>query len=153
MSQKSKPLPTLTRRRLTGRLREMMPDFPAELLSAAGQIILSSMSQALSEGRPITLRGFGTFQVRRYKDSTKKVGLIFRASPELARRINKEGRPASPMPPARKAKPAVKAEPGAKTAPAAKAAPAPSKARGGKKAARPKSNQGLLFPLWDDENE
>ncbi|MDL2259997.1 hypothetical protein LJB99_03905 [Deltaproteobacteria bacterium OttesenSCG-928-K17] len=144
MNKNNKPLPTLTRRRLTASLREMMPDFPTEILSSAGQLILTTMSSALAESRPITLRGFGSFQVRRYKDSTKKVGLIFRASPELFRRINKGGEVKVD---------AVKAAPEAAPVKASSAPPKAGPKKPRKKAAPPKSNEGYLFPLWDDEND
>lgn len=82
-------VPTLTRRRLASAIKAQASDFPAEIIQAAARIILDKLSSALEEGRPIALRGFGSFQVRRYENSSKKLGLIFRPSPELLTRINK----------------------------------------------------------------
>jgi len=81
--------PTLTRRLMARRLKEMHPDFPRELIEAALKEIISVTAGALSEGRPVTLRGFGRFQPRRYEGGSKRLGLLFRPSPELVSRLNK----------------------------------------------------------------
>lgn len=80
--------PTLTRRRLAARLRRLSPQFPAELVQAAAREILAALSSALSEERPVILRGFGRFQVRRYRNSSKRLGVVFRPSPGLTARLN-----------------------------------------------------------------
>ncbi|MDR0882542.1 MAG: hypothetical protein LBP55_08365 [Candidatus Adiutrix sp.] len=86
--------PPLTRRRLAVRLKRLTPNFPAELLQAAMKEIISALGGALAAGRPVILRGFGRFEVRRYRAGRKKVGLVFRPSPELAARLNQVGAPA-----------------------------------------------------------
>lgn len=79
----------MSRRRLVLAMKAQAPGFPAEMIQVAARIILGRLSAALEEGCPITIRGFGSFQVRRYANSTKKLGLIFRPSPELLARVNK----------------------------------------------------------------
>lgn len=85
--------PTLTRRRLAMRMRCLGPQFPAELVQAAVGEIVAALSSALARGRPIILRGFGRFQVRRYRNSAKRLGVIFRPSPELTARLNRRPTP------------------------------------------------------------
>jgi len=82
--------PTLTRRRLAMRMRRLRTQFPAELVQAAAGEIIAALSSALAGGRPIILRGFGRFQVRRYRNSAKRLGVIFKASPELTARLNRK---------------------------------------------------------------
>lgn len=88
---KSAPPPVLTRRRLRLQMKKLRPSFPAELIEAASEEIIKAMAGALASGRPIALRGFGRFQPRRYHGASKRLGLIFRPSPELSARINKPG--------------------------------------------------------------
>lgn len=85
---KKNPVPTLTRRRLVSAIKAQVPGFPVEVIQVASRIILERLSANLEEGRPIALRGFGSFQVRRYLNSSKKLGVIFRPSPELLARVN-----------------------------------------------------------------
>lgn len=85
--------PTLTRRRLGARLRRLSPRFPAELVQAAAREIIAALSLALSEERPVILRGFGRFQVRRYRNSSKRLGVVFRPSPSLTARLNRVPEP------------------------------------------------------------
>ncbi len=87
--KKNGPPPTLTRRLVALRLKKMHPEFPSELIQAAIRETITVMARALVQGRPITLRGFGRFQPRRYRSSTKRLGLLFRPSPELVARLNK----------------------------------------------------------------
>mgnify|MGYP003623363764 FL=1 len=95
---KKNTLPTLTRRRLVSAIKAQVPGFPLEVVQAASRIILERLSANLEEGRPIALRGFGSFQVRRYANSSKKLGIIFRPSPELLTRVNKRLTEASEAP-------------------------------------------------------
>ena len=83
------PPPTLTRRRLTSRIKKLHPAFPAELIKIAADEIIGLWRAALAAERPVVLRRFGRFEVRRYRRSTRKtLGLIFHASPELWARLN-----------------------------------------------------------------
>jgi hypothetical protein len=78
------------------RLKELAPEFPAEMIGLVTREIIETLAGALSTGRQVALRGFGRFQPRRYQKSTKRLGLIFRPSPELLARLN----PRNPAPPA-----------------------------------------------------
>lgn len=82
--------PTLTRRRLAMRMRRLRPQFPTELVQVTADEIIAALSSALARGRPVILRGFGRFQVRRYRDSAKRLGVIFRPSPKLSARLNRK---------------------------------------------------------------
>ena len=82
------PPPTLTRRRLAARIRRARPEFPPELILIAVREIIKYLAAAWAAERTVALRRFGRFQVRRYHRSTKKLGLIFRPSPELTARVN-----------------------------------------------------------------
>lgn len=85
--------PTLTRRLLVRQMRLALPGFPALVLKAGLEEIIAALAGALAAGRPVALRGFGRLIPRRYENSPKKVGLIFRPAPGLAARVNKkEGR-------------------------------------------------------------
>lgn len=80
--------PTLTRRRLAVRMKRLAPAYPAELIQAALREIIDGLAEALVRERPVILRGFGRFQVRRYRFGPKRLGLIFRPSPALSTRLN-----------------------------------------------------------------
>lgn len=80
----------LNRRLLAKRLKEMLPDYPAELVRAALEEVIEALAGALADGRTVVLRGFGRFQPRRYASGPKRVGLIFRPSPALSARLNPE---------------------------------------------------------------
>ncbi|MDL2226756.1 hypothetical protein LJB86_03770 [Deltaproteobacteria bacterium OttesenSCG-928-M10] len=89
MPERRRPGPAgLNRRLLARRLKETLPDYPAELIKAALEEIINALAGALAGGRPVILRGFGRFQPRRYLKGPKKVGLIFRPSPALSARVN-----------------------------------------------------------------
>jgi len=79
--------PVLTRRRMTARLGNLNPAWPAELTRAATEEIILALSETLAGGRPVVLNGFGRFEVRRYAGPRKKVGLIFRPGAKLKNRL------------------------------------------------------------------
>ena len=81
--------PTLTRRLLLIRLSRALPQFPAEVLKAGLEEIIAALAEGMLRGGPVILRGFGRFQLRRYQNSRKKIGLVFRPYPALAGRLNK----------------------------------------------------------------
>ncbi len=87
-SSKPSAPPTLTRRLLADRLKRLAPEFPAELVQVASREIIAALTEALAAGRPVTLRGFGRFEVRRYRGPAKRLGLVFRPSPGLVARLN-----------------------------------------------------------------
>ena len=78
----------LTRRRLAARLKARRPLWPAELARVAAAEIILALAQALAEGRPVALNGFGRFEARRYSGPRKRLGLIFRPAPRLRDRLN-----------------------------------------------------------------
>ena len=80
--------PVLTRRRLAADLRDRRPAWPAELTRAALEEIITALAEALAEGRPVALNGFGRFEVRRYAGPRKRLGLIFRPAAELRNRLS-----------------------------------------------------------------
>jgi nucleoid DNA-binding protein len=80
--------PALTRRRLAVRMKRLAPAYPAELIQAAIREIIGGLAEALVRERPVILRGFGRFQVRRYRAGAKRLGCIFRPSPALSGRLN-----------------------------------------------------------------
>lgn len=80
--------PTLTRRLLLLRLTKALPQFPAEVLKAGLEEIIMSLAAAMTGGQPLILRGFGRWELRRYQNSRKKTGLIFKPSPALLARLN-----------------------------------------------------------------
>ncbi|UQZ90288.1 hypothetical protein C4J81_14180 [Deltaproteobacteria bacterium Smac51] len=80
--------PTLTRRILLIHLKKTLPHFPAEVLRAGLEEIIACLADSLVRGGPVILRGFGRFQLRRYQNSTKTVGVVFRPSPGLFSRLN-----------------------------------------------------------------
>lgn len=80
--------PTLTRRLLLIRLSKALPQFPPDLLKAGLEEIIHCLAQGLISDNPIILRGFGRFELRRYQNSRKKAGVIFRPSPALLQRLN-----------------------------------------------------------------
>lgn len=88
MAEKSAP-PLLTRRTLSARMRHKCPVFPKELTEAAREEIIKALAGALSSGRPIVLRGFGRLELRRYRASAKRLGVIFRPGRALLERLNK----------------------------------------------------------------
>ena len=88
--------PVLTRRRMAARLRNRQPDWPAELTRAAAEEIILALAEALAEGRPVALSGFGRFEVRRYPGPRKRVGLVFRPGARLRKRLNRFKWPADP---------------------------------------------------------
>ena len=51
----------LTRRRLGAGLRSRRPAWPAGLIRAAEAEIILALAEALAEGRPVVLNGFGRF--------------------------------------------------------------------------------------------
>ena len=79
---------TLTRRRLTARLKVLRPAWPRELIRAAGEVIIQTLAEALAQGRPVALNGFGRLTPRRYQGSRKRLGLVFRPSARLHDRLN-----------------------------------------------------------------
>lgn len=86
------PPPTLTRRLLLARLSKLLPQFPADLLKAGLEEIIRILSVEMAGGRTVILRGFGRFQPRRYKNSRKKAGLVFKPSPALLARLQPKAR-------------------------------------------------------------
>jgi nucleoid DNA-binding protein len=78
----------LTRRRLAARLKEIVPAWPAELIRAAFEETIRALAEALTEARPIALNGFGRLAVRRYANSRKRIGLLFRPAARLRKRLN-----------------------------------------------------------------
>ena len=79
--------PVLTRRRMAARLRNRQPGWPAELTRAAAEEIILALAEALAEGRPVALSGFGRFEVRRYSGPRKRIGLVFRPGAKLRNRL------------------------------------------------------------------
>ncbi|MDR1037922.1 MAG: hypothetical protein LBT40_15570 [Deltaproteobacteria bacterium] len=65
-----------------------VPDIPPQVTRMAVELVLKSVPEALAEGRPVSLRGFGRLIPRRYRgSSTKQLGLLFHPSPRLARLV------------------------------------------------------------------
>lgn len=87
---------TLTRRLLLIRLSKALPLFPAEILKAGLEEIIAALAEGMLRGGPVILRGFGRFQLRRYQNSRKKTGLVFRPSPALVGRLNKTNKSPGP---------------------------------------------------------
>ncbi|MDR1111854.1 MAG: hypothetical protein LBP92_14450 [Deltaproteobacteria bacterium] len=72
-------------------LADRCPDMPKAVIRSAQDLIVQSLGQALAEGRPVTLRGFGRLIPRRYLTGAKKFGLLFHPSPSLTERLNRRG--------------------------------------------------------------
>jgi nucleoid DNA-binding protein len=65
------------------------PQLPQQVSRLGGEMVLEMIADSLSAGRVVSLRGFGRLIPRYYDQSTtKKLGLIFRPSPQLVRRLN-----------------------------------------------------------------
>ena len=79
-------VPPLTRRTLVAGLRKR--GHTTELAQLALGVVIEAMVGSLIQGQGIIFRGFGNFKVRRYKGSTKRLGLIFRPSRKLTGRLN-----------------------------------------------------------------
>jgi hypothetical protein len=70
-------------------LIEKCDEFPPSVVKEALDLILQSVREALTNGRPVTLRSFGRLIPRRYQPSCfKKIGLVFHTSPKLKSRLN-----------------------------------------------------------------
>jgi hypothetical protein len=70
-------------------LIEKCDDFPPTVVKEAFDLILQSVRESLTNGRPVTLRSFGRLIPRRYQPpSFKKYGLVFHTSPKLKARLN-----------------------------------------------------------------
>ncbi len=80
---------TLNLAGLNARLSQRLPDYPPELIKAATAELLGALTEALSQGQAISLRGFGRWQPRFYASGPKKLGLIFRPSPLLTARLRR----------------------------------------------------------------
>ena len=72
-------------------LTDAVPGLPANVIRVGCELFFDEVLKALSAGRAVSLRGFGRFIPRFYLDSpNKRIGLVFRPSPQLRMQINRE---------------------------------------------------------------
>jgi nucleoid DNA-binding protein len=70
---------------------------PGQVVRLAGELLLDKIADSLSEGRIVSLRGFGRLIPRFYEHSaTKRLGLLFHPSPQLVQKVNAPGRGRKP---------------------------------------------------------
>jgi integration host factor subunit beta len=62
----------MLKRELVDAVAEQLPDYYKQDVAQAVDIILEEISQALTEGRRVEIRGFGSFSVRMRKPRTTK---------------------------------------------------------------------------------
>jgi hypothetical protein len=74
----------LSKNCLLGLVARRLQDVPEQVTLLAGELILEALHDSLAEGRPVSLRGFGSLIPRRYGGASKRLGLLFRPSPRLA---------------------------------------------------------------------
>jgi integration host factor subunit beta len=63
---------TMLKRELVDEVAGQLPDYYKQDVAQAVDIILEEISQALTEGRRVEIRGFGSFSVRTRKPRTTK---------------------------------------------------------------------------------
>jgi nucleoid DNA-binding protein len=75
---------------LLDRVIQRRPELVRPVLKDAADIIMELIEQSLSNGREVSLRGFGRLIPRRYPPNLqKKFGLLFHPSPKLTAKLNK----------------------------------------------------------------
>ncbi|MDR2460980.1 MAG: hypothetical protein LBE38_09415 [Deltaproteobacteria bacterium] len=79
----------ITMEDLLGGLIEQFPGLPSDIVNSAGELIFGSVSEHLAKGKPVILRRFGSFCPRHYRRTHKKVGLLFHASPQVTKMLNR----------------------------------------------------------------
>ncbi|MDR1313640.1 MAG: hypothetical protein LBQ12_08070 [Deltaproteobacteria bacterium] len=81
-----------TKNALLSEVVRRLPDIPPQVTRLAVEIVIQALPDGLAEGRPVSLRGFGRLIPRRYSgSSSKKIGLLFHASPRLAKIVEEAG--------------------------------------------------------------
>jgi hypothetical protein len=94
-STDKKGRPHLGKKGLVESVAASQADIPPEVTKAVVETVVARLSETLASGREISLRGFGRLIPRYYdKSPSKRLGLLFHPSPQLAARCN----PAPPEP-------------------------------------------------------
>lgn len=82
--------PRLEKRELLELVAGTQADIPPHLTKTVVELFLQSLTEALSYGREVSLRGFGRLIPRHYVNSPgKRLGLLFHPSPRLVDRCNR----------------------------------------------------------------
>ena len=93
---------TLNKRGLLALVASRHEDVHRDISKTSVEIIIETIADALAQGRPVALRGFGRLIPRRYdRSSNKRFGLLFHPSPRLVDLVNdaNDKRTKSPEPP------------------------------------------------------
>ncbi|MDR1657235.1 MAG: HU family DNA-binding protein [Deltaproteobacteria bacterium] len=80
---------SVNKKRLTAMIAQRHINIPNDVVVASVNVLVRTLKEAMAEGRPVSLRGFGRLIPRRYDGpSLKRVGLLFHPSDQLIDQVN-----------------------------------------------------------------